>query len=152
MASTISPFFEFLSLMTFGLSWVYSSEWVSFQGVIYSIPLLIQSVSLIFGILIWISLYNNTEHITKLIIMHGVTEFVTFLVGALSFGVLIFFRLRRSPPSGSQDIRVLEEMIVSATFTLIGSAFGIIVFLCMMPISKSRTKKIIIADEDRTMI
>lgn len=138
-AATVSPIFEFLSLATLGFTWIYFGEWNSVPGAAYSALLLAPIASLTVGVLHWYGLWRELPRVAMLTLMHGVTELISFLAGGTALAFFLFFCLT-DPPAGEMDARVLDELIVSGIFALMGSGFGLVVFLFVLPVSRAQLK------------
>lgn len=140
VAAVVSPVFEFASLATLGFAWVYSGEWGSVPGAVYSALLLAQLASLATGVLHWYGLWRELARVAHITLMHGVTELVSLVAAAGALSLFLFFRVSE-PPADGVDARALEEMIASGAFALMGSGFGLVVFFFVLPVSGAQLKK-----------
>lgn len=138
-AATISPLLEFVSLATLGFTWIYFNEWSVTAGTIYSALLLAQLVSLSAGVLHWYGLWRELARVARITLMHGITELMTLLAAIVALAMFLYL-LNMNPPTEEIDQRVLEELIASSIFAVMGSGFGLVVFLFVLPVSKAQLK------------
>ena len=136
-AATISPFFEFLSLLVLGFTWIYFNEWTDVPGSMFSALLLAQVVSLIVGVSHWFALWRDHPRVASITLMHGVTELVTLLAGVAALSLFVYVCVTNLP-AAEMDQRVMEGLIASAVFSIVGSSFGLVVYWGVGSISRNR--------------
>ena len=139
-ASLIAPLFESIGLATLGFAFIFYSEWNAVPGMPFFVLLLASLVSVVIGVLHSYGLSHNIPLTAQLSYMHSFTEILTLTSAGTAIGFLFYYRFWE-PSSNAKSMRFLDQLLASGVFEVIGSFYGLVVLLFILPATTAYLKQ-----------